>query len=80
MAGHINRHFKPYIPVQTDEVIFSSGVTSINEIVALNLTDPGEGILLGMPIYGNYSNDLTIRSEYASLSNASYFRSTSFQE
>lgn len=62
MAGHINRYFKPHTPVETDEIVFSSGVTAINEIVALNLTDPGEGILLGMPIYGNFRTDLTIRS------------------
>lgn len=62
MAGHINRYFKPHTPVQMDEIVFSSGVTAINEIVALNLTDPGEGILLGMPIYGKFSTDLTIRS------------------
>lgn len=62
MASHINRYFKPHTPVQMDEIVFSSGVTAINEIVALNLTDPGEGILLGMPIYGKFSADLTIRS------------------
>jgi hypothetical protein len=35
-------------------------------MIALNLTDEGEGILLGRPIYGSFFGDLTTRSRYDS--------------
>lgn len=44
--------------------MFASGVTAINDIVAWNLIDPGDGILLGMPIYGDFHGDLTARAGY----------------
>ncbi|MCJ1268962.1 hypothetical protein MMC22_008850 [Lobaria immixta] len=62
MADHINRYFKPHTPVLAEQVMFSAGVTAINDIVAWNLTDPGDGILLGMPIYGDFQGDLTARA------------------
>lgn len=67
MADHINRYFKPHTPVVAEQVMFSAGVTAINDIVAWNLTDPGDGILLGMPIYGDFQGDLTARAGCASL-------------
>ena len=45
--------------------MFSAGVTAINDLVAWILTDPGDGILLGMPIYGDFRGDLTQRAGYA---------------
>ncbi|MCJ1469670.1 hypothetical protein MMC07_008306 [Pseudocyphellaria aurata] len=62
MADHLNRYFKPHTPILAEEVMFSSGVTAINDIVAWNLIDPGDGILLGMPIYGDFQGDLTARA------------------
>lgn len=48
--------------------MFSAGVTAINDLVAWNLTDAGDAILLGMPIYGDFHGDLTERSGYAPIS------------
>lgn len=67
MADHINRYFKPHTIVLAEQVMFSAGVTAINDIVAWNLTDPGDGILLGMPIYGDFQGDLATRAGCASL-------------
>lgn len=68
MADHIDRYFKPHIPILAEHVMFSAGVTAINDLVAWNLTDAGDAILLGMPIYGDFHGDLTERSGYAPLS------------
>ncbi|KAI9802535.1 MAG: hypothetical protein M1833_001607 [Piccolia ochrophora] len=59
MADHINRTFRPHTSVTMEQVMVSAGVTCVNEIFAWNLTDPGDGILLNMPIYGAFSTDLT---------------------
>lgn len=64
MADHINRYFKPHTPIRAEQVMFSAGVTAINDMVAWNLTDPGDGILLGMPIYGDFKGDLTQKAGY----------------
>ena len=47
MASHINNHFKPRFPVAEEEVTFTAGVTGLNEMIVFNLTNSGEGILLG---------------------------------
>lgn len=64
MADHVNRYFKPHASILAEQVMFSAGVTAINDMVAWNLTDPGDGILLGMPIYGDFYGDLTGRAGY----------------
>lgn len=64
MAKHVNQYFLPCKPVLAEQVVFSSGVTAINEIVTWNITDPGDGILLGKPIYGDFRVDLTAKSGF----------------
>ncbi|EED13267.1 aminotransferase, classes I and II family [Talaromyces stipitatus ATCC 10500] len=62
MAKLLNTYFHPVRPVSADHILFTSGVTSLNSIVALTLTDPGDGILLGQPIYGAFNGDLQVPS------------------
>ncbi|KAG0645986.1 putative aminotransferase sirI [Hyphodiscus hymeniophilus] len=62
MASHINDYFNPYVPITPEHVTFTAGVTGLNEMVAFNLTDEGDGILLGRPIYGTFYDDLTTKS------------------
>jgi xeroderma pigmentosum group C-complementing protein len=64
MASHLNDHFNPFIPVTSEHVTFTTGVTALNEMIALTLTDEGEGILLGRPIYGSFYGDLMTKSKY----------------
>ena len=64
MADHINKHFYPQTPVSAEQVLFSAGVTSVNEIVAWNLADTGDGIMLNMPIYGPFDIDFTAKAAY----------------
>lgn len=64
MALHLNDYFNPFVPVTSEHVTFTAGVTGLNEMVAFNLTDDGEGILLGRPIYGSFYDDLMTKSRY----------------
>jgi len=48
-------------------VTFTAGVTGLNEMIALSLTDEGEGILLGRPIYGSFYGDLITKSKFVLL-------------
>lgn len=58
MAGLINAYFHPANPIEAGHIVFANGVTSLNAMCALILTDPNEGILLGQPIYGSFAGDL----------------------
>ena len=62
MVKLIIKYFHPAIPISPDHVLFTSGVTSLNAMYATCLTDPGDGILLGQPIYGSFNGDLQVPS------------------
>ncbi|GAM33884.1 aminotransferase [Talaromyces pinophilus] len=62
MAKLIIKYFHPAIPISPDHVLFTSGITSLNAMYAMCLTDPGDGILLGQPIYGSFNGDLQVPS------------------
>jgi bifunctional pyridoxal-dependent enzyme with beta-cystathionase and maltose regulon repressor activities len=65
MASHLNDYFSPFVPVTSEHVTFTAGVTGLNEMIALSLTNEGEGILLGRPIYGSFNGDLITKSRWA---------------
>ncbi|GFF75125.1 1-aminocyclopropane-1-carboxylate synthase 6 [Aspergillus lentulus] len=62
MANHITTYFHPATPISPDHIIFANGLTSLSALCALSLTDPGDGILLGQPIYGSFNGDLRVPS------------------
>ncbi|KAL4869202.1 hypothetical protein BDV12DRAFT_168462 [Aspergillus spectabilis] len=62
MAKLITTYFHPASPISPDHILFTSGVTSLNAICALSLTDPDDGILLGQPIYGSFNGDFCVPS------------------
>lgn len=64
MANHMNAYFNPVQKFDPEEITFAAGVTELNEVCAMLTCDPGdkESILLGMPIYGAFARDLTIRT------------------
>ncbi|KAF7530773.1 hypothetical protein PCG10_000283 [Penicillium crustosum] len=63
MTNLITSYFHPATPISPNNIVFANGVTSLNAISALNLTNPGDGILLGQPIYGSFTGDLRVPSE-----------------
>ncbi|KAB8246174.1 pyridoxal phosphate-dependent transferase [Aspergillus flavus] len=52
MAKLITTYFYPASPITSDNILFTSGVTSLNAVCALCLTDPKDGILLGDDPFG----------------------------
>jgi hypothetical protein len=69
MASHVNSYFSPFVPVTSEHVTFTAGVTGLNEMIAFNVMDEGDGILLGRPIYGSFHDDSVTKSRYSFLYN-----------
>ena len=63
MAEFINDRFSPAFQVTNDEVSFVAGVTALNNILARCVAVEGDGLLLGMPIYGSFVPDLKTESK-----------------
>jgi len=55
------RYFHPFMPVRENELVFSNGVTSICEMLAFVLGEPGDGILLGSPSYQSFPADFGMK-------------------
>lgn len=62
MANFITTYLHAATTVSPSQIVFTNGVTSLNAICALSLSNPGEGILLGQPIYGSFAGDLRVPS------------------
>lgn len=62
MAEHLNAHFRPVEQFGPEEITFAAGVTALNEACAMLTCDTDEAIMLGMPVYGAFSIDLTMRT------------------
>ena len=60
----MNDHFNPVTPVLRSHVAVTSGVGPGIELCAFSLCDPGDGVLLGRPYYGNFPSDLESRAGY----------------
>jgi bifunctional pyridoxal-dependent enzyme with beta-cystathionase and maltose regulon repressor activities len=67
MANFLNETLTPATTISADLISFVSGVTALNEAVALCLTEENDGLLLGMPIYGSFAVDFPTKSKYAML-------------
>ncbi|KAF2259380.1 1-aminocyclopropane-1-carboxylate synthase 1 [Lojkania enalia] len=63
MSGFVNLHFSPATPTLAEYFSFVSGVTALNEVLALCLTEENDGLLMGMPIYGSFASDLPTKSD-----------------
>ncbi len=65
MADFVNTKFLPASLIAAEDISFISGVTALDEILALSLTEANEGLLLGMPIYGSFAPDFRTKSRYS---------------
>ncbi|KAL8852337.1 MAG: hypothetical protein Q9221_002833 [Calogaya cf. arnoldii] len=79
MADHLNDLFHPVHSIDPEEITFAAGVTDLNEVCALVTCDANQhdSIMLGRPIYGPFSKDLTMRTgvqlEYVSVGDTDQF-------
>ena len=62
-AEYFNRRFNPVKPVAPEHLIAASGVSAVLDMTTYVLTDEGDGILIGRPLYTGFSGDLTARSK-----------------
>lgn len=69
LARHVNDHFKPFQPVNTEEVQITASATAAHDLIAWAIGDPGDAILLCKPIYGrlevDFGNKAGIKVVYA---------------
>ncbi|TGZ76173.1 ACC synthase [Ascodesmis nigricans] len=65
LAKHLNEtlHPTPELTVTPDHVVVTAGVTAMLDMLAWALTEPGEGILIGRPLYSGFLPDVVMRSE-----------------
>ncbi|KAI0469955.1 PLP-dependent transferase [Xylariaceae sp. FL0804] len=62
MAAYMNSYFRPASPISPDNITLANGGSSINELIATVLTDPGDSLLIGSTIYSSFNRDLVMRT------------------
>ncbi|KAK7215675.1 hypothetical protein V2G26_003678 [Clonostachys chloroleuca] len=62
MANHLNEYFAPVSSFDAEQITFAAGVTSLSEISAMVLCDPGDAIMIGRPCHSGFEKDLCMRT------------------
>lgn len=62
MAQFFNEWFSPCVPVEASNTLATNGVSSLIDMIAFNICDPGQGILMPVPTYSMFQGDLHDRS------------------
>lgn len=63
MAAHMTRSFSPANPVNASNILFANGITSICELLAFTIAEPGDGILLPRPVYQTFVSDFGTKGQ-----------------
>ena len=63
MARHMDKYFEPLNPIDPDDILFTSGCTSLFEMLGFTLFEPGDGLLLSTPIYQAFQRDFSMRAQ-----------------
>ncbi|KZL83120.1 aspartate aminotransferase [Colletotrichum incanum] len=62
VSSFVNRYFKPAGSVRAEDVLITNGVTSLIDLMAFGMCDPGEGIMILTPTYMMFPHDLCARA------------------
>jgi aspartate/methionine/tyrosine aminotransferase len=62
VSHFLNRHFRPFRPVEPSHVLITNGCSSAIEHLSWALLNPGAAILLSKPYYSTFIADLTLRT------------------
>lgn len=62
MSAFFNEWFNPAEPIGASNILATNGVSSLIDMVAFNVCDPGEGILVPTPTYSMFDHDLRARA------------------
>lgn len=57
-----NGAFKPLKPIEPDHIVFGAGVSAVLDMTALQIGDPGDGVLIQAPLYAGFNSDLNQRA------------------
>lgn len=63
LAKFINVHFHPSKKIDEGAIALTNGVGSAVDDLAFCFGEPGDGILIGKPLYAGFLPDLTARSQ-----------------
>ncbi|OGM47804.1 hypothetical protein ABOM_003341 [Aspergillus bombycis] len=63
VSNLINEWFNPAIPVQPSQILATNGVSSLLDVVAFNIAEAGEGILIPVPMYSMFEQDVGARAQ-----------------
>jgi len=63
MAQHINRRFHPVHPVSERDLLLANGVTAVCDMLGFSLAEPGDGILMGQPLYQAFVPDFGTKAK-----------------
>lgn len=63
MARHMNLNFKPAVEINEENILLANGVTSACELLGFTIAEPGDGILMSMPIYQAFSSDFGTKAK-----------------
>ena len=55
--------FNPVLEVKPEHLYFTSGCTALLDQLFWTLCDEGDGVLIGMPMYGGFVSDMTTRAK-----------------
>ena len=58
IAAFVNQHFNPHVPVEEKQICVSNGAGSSVDSLAFCMGEPGDGILVGRPLYVGFFPDL----------------------
>ncbi|KAF2156497.1 PLP-dependent transferase [Myriangium duriaei CBS 260.36] len=62
ICGFLTRQLKPVRPIDPAHIVVTNGCSSAIEHLAWALGNPGDIFLVGMPFYGTFLPDLTLRT------------------
>ncbi|KAJ4018762.1 hypothetical protein NW752_005890 [Fusarium irregulare] len=61
-AGYLNRFFSPSEPVRAEHILATNGVTSLMDMMAWTLCDPGQAVLYLTPNFFMIDYNMTVRA------------------
>lgn len=59
----INDWFYPSVPIEPENILPTNGVSSLLDMVAFNIADASDGVLVPTPMYSMFEQDLCSRAE-----------------
>ncbi|KAL8718642.1 MAG: hypothetical protein Q9225_004239 [Loekoesia sp. 1 TL-2023] len=62
LSNYFNDYFNPVHKVLPEQLLVAGGVTPIIDLITFGTADPGDGILIGRPLYSSFLKDVSTRA------------------